>query len=1173
MKNYIYETEGALGYHITSSKFPEPYTQRGLRSFHMRRKVRQRYGLSDTIFGLHGNVILMNHTHVHDFITRANSKRSEKQAFKIGEINAIGLIDELWHYIVALYARKEHRLWSRALDYVQKKVLPDDLKKLLIDFVEDFPPSSLLSGKKTSQEYLESRDNNESIMEIETEELLLVYLANNNPAFKPYLHLFEDVVLMKNPVYEELISLLKEFFSQLSPVDQSGETLYEALYSPIAHFPNDLSKQVAYIVDRFGLILTPLMNQRMIAALDLLREKHNAEENDQNETETAEQIEKNSLENQHSMTDAVMVWKNVFIWLYQLGKEYGMNIRTFAEIPDQEIARLAETGINTLWLTGIWERSYASQKIRKAMGLDDHYGSVNSLYDYQIARQLGGWAGLQNLKDRLHMRNIRLATSMIPSQVGIDSKMVIERPDLFLQRRLAPLATYTYKSDNLSTNTAVEIYLEDHHYKGDNEAVVFKRVQAVSGHTTYIYHGNDGSGPQPDTAQWDFCSSEAREMIINQIIETAKVFNILHMDDAHLLVKRHIQRLWFPLTEHKGIPSRNDYSISVKEFDALIPNEFWRDVSDRLAKEVPQAILLAQAPDMMEHIFVRSLGLHRVYNTAFMNMLRDEKNAQYRENMKKILASDPEFLSRLINFMSDADYDSVFTQFGKGDKYFGICVLMCTLPGLPIFAHGQIRGFSEKYDTQMTRPVQIESDDEEVMSRHRQEIFPLLHKRYRFAGINQWRLYDAHDKEGKPLENIFAYSNAIGLERSLVLFNNSGENASGYIRQSAPFQVTYSGQKETITQHLGEAISLHNEKRYFLLAREHHNGLWYLRECETLFKEGFHFDLKPYQYQVFWEIREIFDHDGLVQTLYEETESQGIEDFELALQELRLRPLYQSLQHILNPKGGSISKLLTLLYGQEDEVKIMASLHTDYEMTLIMLKALWRVDVKIQPYMQHAERHFKAFYNLLMLMVDEEFWQNLLSKRFAYGPFLSTWISIKILAYWRYIGIGPDNNQLTHLDLMNDWLLDRQMSYIWTYRGWGNYWSYDKYLRALVDTPIWDGKQPWRQYLESLFQIPEFRNACGINELSGTTWYHQEDFTTLMDLLFLILYYEKVAHTTRTSIDIIPRLQEGYEQIELASKISDFQLSHMLSTLSHDGPTSLSSRIKQSLLTSKKKTP
>ena len=38
-------------------------------------------------------------------------------------------------------------------------------------------------------------------------------------------------------------------------------------------------------------------------------------------------------------------------------------------------------------------------------------------------------------------------------------------------------------------------------------------------------------------------------------------------------------------------------------------------------------LLLAEAFWLMEAYFVRTLGMHRVYNSAFMIMLRDEDNA------------------------------------------------------------------------------------------------------------------------------------------------------------------------------------------------------------------------------------------------------------------------------------------------------------------------------------------------------------------------------------------------------------------------------------------------------------------------------------------------------------------------------------------------------------------
>ena len=70
---------------------------------------------------------------------------------------------------------------------------------------------------------------------------------------------------------------------------------------------------------------------------------------------------------------------------------------------------------------------------------------------------------------------------------------------------------------------------------------------------------------------------------------------------------------------------------------AKIPEEFWREVVDRVAKEVPDTLLLAEAFWMMEGYFVRTLGMHRVYNSAFMNMLKNQENKKYRDSIKNTL--------------------------------------------------------------------------------------------------------------------------------------------------------------------------------------------------------------------------------------------------------------------------------------------------------------------------------------------------------------------------------------------------------------------------------------------------------------------------------------------------------------------------------------------------------
>ncbi len=91
-----------------------------------------------------------------------------------------------------------------------------------------------------------------------------------------------------------------------------------------------------------------------------------------------------------------------------------------------------------------------------------------------------------------------------------------------------------------------------------------------------------------------------------------------------VLTKRHVQRLWFPLPGTGGsIPGRAENAIPQDEFDALMPHEFGREVVDRVAAVVPGTLLLAEAFWLLEGYFVRTLVMHRVYNSAFMNMLSD----------------------------------------------------------------------------------------------------------------------------------------------------------------------------------------------------------------------------------------------------------------------------------------------------------------------------------------------------------------------------------------------------------------------------------------------------------------------------------------------------------------------------------------------------------------------
>ena len=151
-------------------------------------------------------------------------------------------------------------------------------------------------------------------------------------------------------------------------------------------------------------------------------------------------------------------------------------------------------------------------------------------------------------------------------------------------------------------------------------------------------------------------------------------------------------------------------------------------------------------------------------------------------------------MKRYVNFMSNPDERTAIDQFGSGDKYFGVCTLLATLPGLPMFGHGQIEGYTERYGMEFKQAKMEEWPDEHLVARHQREIAPLLMQRRIFAGSADFTLYDFWNHFGAVDENVFAYSNRTDGERSLVIYNNKYDSTAGTIHVSAAYMDKGSGQ-------------------------------------------------------------------------------------------------------------------------------------------------------------------------------------------------------------------------------------------------------------------------------------------------------------------------------------------------------------------------------------------
>jgi glycosidase len=590
------------------------------------------------------------------------------------------------------------------------------------------------------------------------------------------------------------------------------------------------------------------------------------------------------------MPNVVLIAKSTYVWLDQLSKRFHRPVNRLDEIPDEALDELARWGFTGLWLIGLWERSVASRDIKRRMGNPEAEASAYSLYDYTIAMDLGGQPAYETLKARAWQRGIRLASDMVPNHVGIYSKWVIEHPDWFIQSGHPPFPGYRFDGPNLSYDDRVELRIENGYWDHSDAAVVFQRIDRWSGDTRYIYHGNDGTSmPWNDTAQLNFMNEEVREAVAQTILHVARMFPIIRFDAAMTLAKKHYQRLWFPKPGDEGaIPSRAEHGMSRHDFDTVFPKEFWREVVDRVGREVPDTLLLAEAFWLMEGYFVRTLGMHRVYNSAFMNMLKMEENSKYRQTIKNVLEFSPEVLQRFVNFMNNPDEDTAEAQFGTGDKYFGVAVLLSTMPGLPMYGHGQVEGFTEKYGMEYRRAYKDESIDWDLVHRHEWEIFPLVRKRYLFSGAKEFALFDFHAGGGWVDENVYAYSNRSGSERALIVYNNAYESTDGTVHTSTAINVGSSEEPHLVHRTLAEALALNLADTCYYIYHDQRTGLEYLEHAQRIAHYGLHLHLHGYQYYAFLDWQEVHDLDNSWGRLHGILAGRGVPSVREAYLEMQL---------------------------------------------------------------------------------------------------------------------------------------------------------------------------------------------------------------------------------------------------------------------------------------------
>ena len=864
------------------------------------RRARETYGLDDGYFSPWGTLLLAGPEVVRRVVHELNAKRSAapEDTLRPGLLNALGLEQEFFQRLLDDFrTERDPRIMDEALRWLCGHFGKPALDETLNRFGDLFltppdPAGTSPNGRRVAGETARRPPRAALPADVAVEKLLLLWLANQNPAAGPLREMFDDSELAAATPYREMMASLEDLFEQEPSYGPQGESLFELLCAPIRSAPDSLGDQLEIVVETQKRLSGRFLDQ-LLVGLDVIKEEEKpaftglpgpppAPSPALTVGETPEPA-RFSAESSW-MGELVLIAKHVKVWLHQLSEATGRDIRRLDQVPDEELDRLAGRGFNGLWLVGLWQRSPASRRIKRQAGNPEAEASAYSLADYRIAGDLGGDEALADLERRALERGVRLACDVVPNHMGIDSPWLIEHPEWFLSVERCPFPGYSFTGDDLSSDPRVGIYLEDGYADRSDAAVVFRRVDRQTGEELFIYHGNDGTSlPWNDTAQLDYLNPQVREMMIDTLVGLARRFQVIRIDAAMTLVKQHVQRLWYPPPGEGGdIPSRAEHGLSREEFERRMPEEFWRQVVDRVAQEAPDTLLLAEGFWMMETHFVRNLGMHRVYNSAFMHHLRDEDNATFRAAIAGNLTFDPGVLARHVNFLTNPDEPPAIEQLGSGDKYFALATLLATLPGLPLFGHGQLEGLAEKYGMEYARAYLDEAPDPDVVARHERQIVPLLEHRGLFAGRDGFRLYDVEaadpTEESPVLEDVIAFSNHAGGAYVLVIVHNRDATVRGFVRRAVSYRDAegHTVQGET----LGQALGLDPSPGVYCRFRDPASGLEYLFASRDLAARGLEVELGPYESRVLrvTEVRD--DSTGRLRQLAAELDGRGVPDLD-----------------------------------------------------------------------------------------------------------------------------------------------------------------------------------------------------------------------------------------------------------------------------------------------------
>ncbi len=354
---------------------------------------------------------------------------------------------------------------------------------------------------------------------------------------------------------------------------------------------------------------------------------------------------------------------NTRCWLHELSVRLGAVI-DLADVPEDEFASWNRLGFTHVWAMGVWE---AGPRTRAASLGDtalrqrcaeilpdfveaDLVGSPFAPASYEVASRLGGDAGLEKFRRRLHGHGLKLLLDFVPNHVGLDHPWVWEHPERFV-------------------------------HGAEPFAHGFARCTAIG--DLWLAFGRDPYFPPwVDTVQLDYRRGDTRAAMIQVMMGLAARCDGLRCDMAMLLLNHVFARTWgeFPTIE------------------PLSGTEFWATAIEAVRTAWPSCLLVAEAYWGLEPRLLE-LG----FDYAYDKRLYDHLLARDRLSVHRhLIESPPQLVRSSVHFIENHDEPRIAGRVSL-DEHRAATLLVLALPGMRLLHDGQLAGARSQVPVQLAR--------------------------------------------------------------------------------------------------------------------------------------------------------------------------------------------------------------------------------------------------------------------------------------------------------------------------------------------------------------------------------------------------------------------------------------------------------------------------------------